>query len=763
MKNKLMKFLISWLVLILIPIFAQSATQTINTIPSADASMMSDLQTFLSDESADREQLYPNNNILILSGCIGATSASLSHTITECTGFPNGYYTYQAATAHTYDASKTTFVYLRDDTTRIITIAGAAITYDDNLVFASMTLGTSQPTPPTGCLSLMEITTNGTAITTVDDLRALNHPFDTIKKLTSANVEIGKTYSTQGYYSIGDGGGGDYLIVSGDSSDGYTNHSVNGGAATARLIVTDIIDVRQAGAVMDGTVDGTASLISALANSDNVLVPEGTLLYSAVPIPSNKVLQGVSRELSILKRFDGANTNGLKIIGSNSIYIKNLAIDGNTAGNTAGNNIDISLVSSDIHISDCDVYLAPDMGIYQGGTGTDIHITGCSIRNNGFDGIALASAARSVVSGNKVTGNARYGILSIGIFAQVTDNVVTGNSKVMAGGSGISCTQGSDYSIISGNISTDNGLAGSIYAHGIGSSASDYLTITDNFSQGNSGNGIDLTTDGVDGCVSGSIINNVVLSNLDNGIAVDSQSHAAIVSGNQVKVNGNAGIAVYASAFAVISDNSITDNGQDPTGAAYAGAAAKPYGISLNGFSNGGVDYYSNDCIITGNLIQSHGYAVTGTGIHVTAGVISPELNLIITNNKILNNTVATVIPDDAVLVDGSNQGYTKPATLISLASSWVAYDATWNPPSYRLGSDGVVRISGSMKSGTVTAGTVIGTIPVGFRPSKVVGPFAVYTDSGYSSLYVSSNGEITAQAALNATRTSLDGISWSL
>lgn len=145
------------------------ATQTINTVPSANSTFIADLQAFLRDESAGRDYLTLGNGII--SGGIGVTSASLAHTISALVAFPNGYYVSQAATAHTYTASKRTFVFVRDSDSRSITIAAAVITYSTHLVFAEMASSTTQPATPTGCAPLFYADTDGTSITAVTDIR----------------------------------------------------------------------------------------------------------------------------------------------------------------------------------------------------------------------------------------------------------------------------------------------------------------------------------------------------------------------------------------------------------------------------------------------------------------------------------------------------------------------------------------------------------------------------------------------------------------
>jgi hypothetical protein len=149
------------------------AKQTINSLPGADANFLSDLENFLQNENASRNQIYWQTRPAVISGGLGATDASLTHTISTVVAFVNGFYVTGEAISHTYTATKDTYVYLRDDDSRVITITGYTITYDGNFVFAEYDsgVGSSQPDTPTGCISLFLVVTNGTSIISISDLR----------------------------------------------------------------------------------------------------------------------------------------------------------------------------------------------------------------------------------------------------------------------------------------------------------------------------------------------------------------------------------------------------------------------------------------------------------------------------------------------------------------------------------------------------------------------------------------------------------------
>jgi len=54
-----------------------------------------------------------------------------------------------------------------------------------------------------------------------------------------------------------------------------------------------------------------------------------------------------------------------------------------------------------------------------------------------------------------------------------------------------------------------------------------------------------------------------------------------------------------------------------------------------------------------------------------------------------------------------------------TLINGWVWYGSPFATPGYTKSSDGIVSLKGLIRSGTVTAGTPIFTLPVGYRPSS--------------------------------------------
>lgn len=89
-----------------------------------------------------------------------------------------------------------------------------------------------------------------------------------------------------------------------------------------------------------------------------------------------------------------------------------------------------------------------------------------------------------------------------------------------------------------------------------------------------------------------------------------------------------------------------------------------------------------------------------------------------------LNNTANTVKTFNNTLDDGSGnmtvKGITAPAwTALTLGNGWVNIGGVYSTAAYRKNALNQVELKGNIGSGTTTSGTVIATLPVGFRPTE--------------------------------------------
>ena len=96
-----------------------------------------------------------------------------------------------------------------------------------------------------------------------------------------------------------------------------------------------------------------------------------------------------------------------------------------------------------------------------------------------------------------------------------------------------------------------------------------------------------------------------------------------------------------------------------------------------------------------------------------------------------------------------------------SFQNSWAAYsNSAYQAPAFYIdGATNVVHLTGIAAGGTTTQGTVIFTLPAGFRPNYNE-QFAVINNNSFGSVQVGSNGQVTIQSGGNTTL-SFSGISF--
>lgn len=99
--------------------------------------------------------------------------------------------------------------------------------------------------------------------------------------------------------------------------------------------------------------------------------------------------------------------------------------------------------------------------------------------------------------------------------------------------------------------------------------------------------------------------------------------------------------------------------------------------------------------------------------------------------------------------------------TTMSMSAGWVFYGSNFTTPQYTKSSDGMVTIKGLIKSGTTTAGTVIFTLPPGYRPAERQIYVAQATGAGFARVDILANGQIQIQSGFSATWTTLDGLAF--
>lgn len=96
----------------------------------------------------------------------------------------------------------------------------------------------------------------------------------------------------------------------------------------------------------------------------------------------------------------------------------------------------------------------------------------------------------------------------------------------------------------------------------------------------------------------------------------------------------------------------------------------------------------------------------------------------------------------------------------LSLQSGWVAFGSGYSTPQYTKSADKLVSLKGLIKSGTTTSGTIIATLPAGYRPGARLLITGVSVHS-YCRIDIDIDGNIILQAGGSSTWLALDNITF--
>lgn len=90
-----------------------------------------------------------------------------------------------------------------------------------------------------------------------------------------------------------------------------------------------------------------------------------------------------------------------------------------------------------------------------------------------------------------------------------------------------------------------------------------------------------------------------------------------------------------------------------------------------------------------------------------------------------------------------------------ALQNSWIDFGGAYGGAAYMKDNEGVVHLRGLIKDGTTTAGTLLFTLPVGYRPPAME-MIIVVTDGAFCALNIASNGQVSLALAAGAGYLSL-------
>lgn len=206
------------------------------------------------------------------------------------------------------------------------------------------------------------------------------------------------------------------------------NSSLSGKAADSSVVHKGdvVINVKDYGALGNGTADDTAEITAAIAacpDGGTVYFPPGTYIVSSpIVLVSNITYRGSSRAGSVIKAASASNMHAVlasetwlsasNTYSDNPIYVYDLGIDGNKTNQSSGDGIGIALVTFWNTIQNLEVTDTRGHGILlssarQDGTeivntAVECKIIACASRNAGGHGIYIhdpSSSTQTVTDG----------------------------------------------------------------------------------------------------------------------------------------------------------------------------------------------------------------------------------------------------------------------------------------------------------------------------------------------------------------------------
>jgi hypothetical protein len=221
--------------------------------------------------------------------------------------------------------------------------------------------------------------------TTDGKLRADVATIAALKALDVSTLPDKMQVMVGGYYSHGDGGGGQFYYDQGasDTDNGGTIIAPTAGSGRWKRIYSGAVNVRWFGAKGDGVTDDTAAIGSAITAIKDVYIPIGTYkVSSTITIPDKGSITGDGRDQSILL---AASISGA-VLDNGSSFTTGQRIDGLKI---------TGIATTGIKIYNCSPGYVGDVAVY--GTfdyGFDFSLSfGCTFEYLSTDGATIGIAA----------------------------------------------------------------------------------------------------------------------------------------------------------------------------------------------------------------------------------------------------------------------------------------------------------------------------------------------------------------------------------
>ena len=358
----------------------------------------------------------------------------------------------------------------------------------------------------------------------------------------------------------------------------------------------DVVNVKDFGAVGDGTTDDTTAIqaaINSVSSGGTIFIPKGTyIINSQLNLRSGNSIVGESRYSSTLKAANGFNGNILRTTGTspNNISVRTLGFNGNSTEQTSGNLLNFEDVTS-FEISECnfkDAYtesillrscskgqVSNNECINSGGDGISLSFTSptlgknISINNNYINnpseaGINLSGQKHVTVTGNVVEHDATGGTHSSGHGGIRLTNgstlcVATGNSvQGMSRGLFVVSTAGVLNTLV-GNTISNSGLQGILIEQSSQLVSSNTIDDSGKIADSSSPFGFGIQVSGA--CQSVQIQNNSITGNttMEKGIVMTTTGSQNVIVGNRISGNTAAALTNEGGGKNIFRDNQFNN------------------------------------------------------------------------------------------------------------------------------------------------------------------------------------------------------------
>ena len=231
-------------------------------------------------------------------------------------------------------------------------------------------------------------------------------------------LKVGDMAITLGYYSVNDGGNGEYRIVSGTyTDDGGSYHQLNNNLYAELIIKNGTINIKQFGAKSDGITDNTSIFNTVTQKFISIFIPKGKYkINTTINLQNNTKIYGES----VISCWSGGSAIMSEIISPENNYsfhgnwgyvneFYNLCFNGYGIDQPCGTRINNCEFKGEIGLNNVRVSSILQCSFHNCATAgikkmTDSKITNCFFYGNEI-GIDMTDSNDNMITNNKIEWN----------------------------------------------------------------------------------------------------------------------------------------------------------------------------------------------------------------------------------------------------------------------------------------------------------------------------------------------------------------------